>query len=38
MAPAEWIAAKRFDQIRAETTRVVDIVRTMSDASATEGR
>jgi 2-keto-3-deoxy-6-phosphogluconate aldolase len=38
IAPAEWIAAKRFEQIRAEAEHVVEMVREMGDGRAAEGR
>lgn len=38
MAPNEWIAAKRFEQIRAETERAVQVVREMTDPLAMGAR
>jgi 2-dehydro-3-deoxyphosphogluconate aldolase / (4S)-4-hydroxy-2-oxoglutarate aldolase len=38
MAPGEWIAQKRFDQIRAETERAMQIVRELTDSSGGTAR
>lgn len=38
MAPTEWIAAKRFDKIRAETERAVQLVRGMASSDVGSAR
>jgi 2-dehydro-3-deoxyphosphogluconate aldolase/(4S)-4-hydroxy-2-oxoglutarate aldolase len=38
MAPTEWIAAKRFDQIRVETARAMQLVRDSNPTAGGTGR